>query len=254
MVRERWDMTQHPWRNCCSPKPAGLKAGESHSALETYPSPVPRPAPASHTPTNHQSLQQAGLPTAVTKTPLPPASHPTSSSTTAASREGNLLRRPSPPAPEGAGGPLPGHCRHPRRPPAPHEDLGDAEADARAATGDECHLAPGGTKGQSEPSARHSPRPRRPPLSAQAAGGGGRALQAAALHPAGRNPRRPDTHARMSGLKRWRYSRRQSSVSTSGGGRDAAAASAMAARSAGRGTARRKARRDGTPRTACREM
>lgn len=71
-----------------------------------------------------------------------------------------------PPAPKeaGQGPPLPGTAAtpQPRRAPAPHEDLGDAEADSRAAAGDERHLAPGGTKGQSELSAGHSPRSRRP--------------------------------------------------------------------------------------------
>lgn len=57
----------------------------------------------------------------------------------------------SAPPPQGKGGPgaLPGHA-------APHEDLCDAEANARPAASDERDLTPAGTKGQSEPS-RGSP-------------------------------------------------------------------------------------------------
>lgn len=50
-------------RNCFSSRLVGLKEGESRCVLETCPSPVTGPAPASQTPLNPQSLQQAGLPT-----------------------------------------------------------------------------------------------------------------------------------------------------------------------------------------------
>lgn len=85
--------------HCCFSRLAGLKQGESPSTLEPYPSPVTVPDPASRTPKNHQSLQQAGLPAAPAHSShdgsvglrTPPLLRPV---TTAATWEGKLLPPP----------------------------------------------------------------------------------------------------------------------------------------------------------------